>query len=69
MFHEIKIFSSFYLNIISGSANTSVSDGPTSPTVIAESLFDNEQENNDVEALRHLLQEVSDYFSSGMFAF
>ncbi|XP_044767084.1 uncharacterized protein LOC123322992 isoform X2 [Coccinella septempunctata] len=40
-----------------GSANTSVSDGPTSPTVIAESLFDNEQEN-DVEALRQLLQET-----------
>ncbi|XP_045463648.1 uncharacterized protein LOC123673221 isoform X2 [Harmonia axyridis] len=41
-----------------GSANTSVSDGPTSPNVIAESLFDNEQESNDVEALRQLLQET-----------
>ncbi|KAK9891508.1 hypothetical protein WA026_014744 [Henosepilachna vigintioctopunctata] len=43
---------------LAGSTNTSVSDGPTSPTVIAESLFENEQETADVESLRQLLQET-----------
>ncbi|KAL3283805.1 hypothetical protein HHI36_017976, partial [Cryptolaemus montrouzieri] len=46
------------ISISLGSANTSVSDGPTSPTVIAESLFEHEQENADVESLRQLLQET-----------
>ncbi|XP_060519961.1 uncharacterized protein LOC132698107 isoform X4 [Cylas formicarius] len=41
---------------LTGSANTSVSDGPASPTVNQESLFDNEQDNS--ESLRNLLQEI-----------
>lgn len=46
---------------LGGSANTSVSDGPTSPTGNQESLFEHEQEN-DVESLRMLLQEVQQNF-------
>ncbi|CAH0546934.1 unnamed protein product [Brassicogethes aeneus] len=46
------------VQLTGGSANTSVSDGPTSPTSAnQESLFENEQEN-DVESLRMLLQEL-----------
>ncbi|XP_030765622.1 neurabin-1 isoform X6 [Sitophilus oryzae] len=41
---------------LTGSTNTSVSDGPVSPTVNHESLFDNEQDNS--ESLRNLLQET-----------
>ncbi|XP_066255923.1 uncharacterized protein Spn isoform X3 [Euwallacea similis] len=41
---------------LTGSANTSVSDGPVSPTVNQECLFDNEQESS--ESLRNLLQET-----------
>ncbi|CAH1180314.1 unnamed protein product [Phaedon cochleariae] len=41
---------------LTGSANTSVSDGPTSPLVNQESLFEHEQEN--VESLRSLLGEL-----------
>ncbi|KAL1516716.1 hypothetical protein ABEB36_000591 [Hypothenemus hampei] len=41
---------------LTGSANTSVSDGPVSPTVNQECLFDNEQDNS--ESLRNLLQEI-----------
>lgn len=41
-----------------GSANSSVSDGPISPSVNTENLFDNEHESSDVESLKHLLQEV-----------
>ncbi|KAG5890937.1 hypothetical protein JTB14_019875 [Gonioctena quinquepunctata] len=41
---------------LTGSANTSVSDGPTSPTVNQESLFEHEQDN--VESLRSLLVET-----------
>ncbi|XP_050311669.1 neurabin-1 isoform X2 [Anthonomus grandis grandis] len=41
---------------LTGSTNTSVSDGPVSPTVNQESLFDNEQDNT--ESLRNLLQET-----------
>lgn len=41
---------------VPGSTNTSVSDGPVSPTVNQECLFDNEQESS--ESLRNLLQEV-----------
>ncbi|XP_076264933.1 protein phosphatase 1 regulatory subunit spinophilin isoform X17 [Rhynchophorus ferrugineus] len=41
---------------LTGSTNTSVSDGPVSPTVNQESLFDNEQDTS--ESLRNLLQET-----------
>lgn len=44
--------------LFTGSANSSVSDGPVSPLVNAESLFDHEHDYNDVESLRMLLQEV-----------
>ncbi|XP_028149950.2 uncharacterized protein LOC114343319 isoform X3 [Diabrotica virgifera virgifera] len=41
---------------LTGSANTSVSDGPTSPIVNQEGLFDHEQDN--VDSLRALLIEL-----------
>ncbi|XP_057658198.1 uncharacterized protein LOC130895088 isoform X2 [Diorhabda carinulata] len=41
---------------LTGSANTSVSDGPTSPIVNQEGLFDHEQDN--VDSLRTLLIEL-----------
>lgn len=46
-----------------GSPNSSVSDGPISPTVHNSSIFENEsQGDNDVESLRLLLQEVRAIF-------
>ncbi|XP_049819529.1 uncharacterized protein LOC109595347 isoform X2 [Aethina tumida] len=50
------------VQLTGGSANTSVSDGPTSPTGNQESLFEHEQEN-DVESLRMLLQETQRKFN------
>lgn len=44
--------------LLLGSANSSVSDGPISPSVNTDNLFDNEHECSDVESLKHLLQEV-----------
>jgi neurabin len=43
---------------LTGSANTSVSDGPTSPVVNTEKMMDIDQ-NADIESLKTLLQEVS----------
>lgn len=48
---------------VSGSANTSVSDGPTSPTVIAENLFENEHDSRDVDTLKQLLLETQQKYS------
>jgi neurabin len=42
------------------SANSSVSEGPISPTAAMDSLFESEAANsNDVESLKRILQEVS----------
>lgn len=42
---------------LTGSANSSVSDGPVSPSANSENVFEHEGEN-DVESLRFLLQEL-----------
>lgn len=45
---------------MTGSANSSVSDGPVSPTATSDNVFEHEHaESNDVDSLRILLQEVS----------
>uniref|UniRef100_A0AAR5P3K6 Neurabin-1 n=1 Tax=Dendroctonus ponderosae TaxID=77166 RepID=A0AAR5P3K6_DENPD len=41
---------------LTGSTNTSVSDGPVSPTVNQDCVFESEQDNS--ESLRNLLQEI-----------
>lgn len=46
------------------SANSSVSEGPMSPTAAIDSLFDPElAHSTDVESLKRILQEVSVLFS------
>lgn len=52
-----SVFNLAGFRFIPGSTNTSVSDGPVSPTVNQDCVFENEQDNS--ESLRNLLQEVS----------